>query len=320
MIIRVINVGFGDCFILTDDYYKELLMVDCGSRSFIGTSFKNNYELAKYIYDTFLTHISNSYGYCSALLTHFHADHYSGFKTLALKLNKDKIFNRFYIPNILLTSSDDKDSKKTTIFIEFAIYIYLILGRKSASYIVADNILDHIYVLTKLAKRVIPLSYNDNFYIMSKKFTVLWPFKNGINTTNLQKDRVNTLSKALENIKDTLSMSDFEFIIEENDIIVDWYVDIITSEYNTDRKFENGRDFYEVYDDYRKELDNFRKQIRENANLLEQLMKILNNNVLDSFLDYMDDVSLVFHNNSDNENILMTGDISIESLEAIKKK
>jgi len=80
----MINVNFGDCFIIKDDSHG--MVVDCGSRDAISC-------LA-----TAIANIESDASIDKALLTHFHDDHYKGFNLLAA--NGRKQFSEIILPNV----------------------------------------------------------------------------------------------------------------------------------------------------------------------------------------------------------------------------
>ena len=105
MKLNMFNVGFGDCFIIKSE--STNFLVDCGTIKFNYRMFKSFSEFVDYINQYELTRNKKNIG----LITHFHEDHYGGFKLLKNKGEKD-IFNKIYIPYI----SYDKKTKKYVIF------------------------------------------------------------------------------------------------------------------------------------------------------------------------------------------------------------
>lgn len=74
------NVGFGDCFLIKN--CDETLVVDCGTRAKPDSKYPQLKNIANEIA---CKAKENNY---SALITHFHADHISGFKKWKKKIQK----------------------------------------------------------------------------------------------------------------------------------------------------------------------------------------------------------------------------------------
>ena len=119
------NVGFGDCFELEENNHR--LLVDCGSKNKLLPNPANGTFL--HFVDMLFSNFNfrdeetNEIITRDALLTHFHEDHYKGFKRIAKKFEKDsklKRFDRFYVPYIAFS---DKD-KYGIIFVKMAVYLY----------------------------------------------------------------------------------------------------------------------------------------------------------------------------------------------------
>lgn len=81
--IEMYKVGFGDCFICSDNEGKNKMLVDCGS---IGTISQNIIQEIDWS-------LSKSHNYL--MITHFHDDHYNGLT----RLNKGLKFDEIYLPN-----------------------------------------------------------------------------------------------------------------------------------------------------------------------------------------------------------------------------
>jgi len=169
MELRMINVGFGDCFIILDDTNNVSFMIDFGSRGYRNSYFNSINKLAEHIKSIYIDTNRRNY----ALITHFHLDHYSGFNYLSKHYSD--IFDAVYIPYLNI---EDKNSGKI-VLLELAIYYYLFLNKTSYTWRVSKNILKQIKIITTLAKNnnVICLSSWDKFSCSDRKFQVIWPDK-----------------------------------------------------------------------------------------------------------------------------------------------
>jgi beta-lactamase superfamily II metal-dependent hydrolase len=158
MKITMHDVGFGDFFVLNDN--NENCFIDCGSKRIkhVGKIAKNEVE-----------NYTGSNKLCG-LLTHFHEDHYSGFKELAKSNNK--YFDQMMIPCIVLD-----DIMNSPIQIELATYFYTFLNKNTLTWKLADNILNSLNELRKITKNenLKYISSGDTFSIGSEQFEVLWP-------------------------------------------------------------------------------------------------------------------------------------------------
>ncbi len=170
------NVGFGDCFILTEEDVS--LLVDCGTMAFNGMN--SNHNDFKDLVSEVKTKIDR-YDKKFALLSHFHKDHYKGFKCLSEKYSN--IFDKFYIPYIYI----DEDNNES-ILIEYAIYFYVFFGENSITRKLSENILKHIRYVLKLTKNysVISLHEGLKFKLNKNEFHILWPKKGNFYNIELQ--------------------------------------------------------------------------------------------------------------------------------------
>lgn len=243
MELKMINVGFGDCFIFFDGSNRVSFMVDFGSRGFKNSNFTDIDQLAEHIKSTYLDLNNRNY----ALITHFHSDHYSGFKYLSKHYSN--IFDTLYVPYLCIEDS----SCHKIVLLELAIYYYLLLNKGSYTWQVSDNILNHIKMVTKLAKNnnVICLSSWDNFSCSDREYEVIWPDK-----------EMNFGNKLIEYIKqlNTLTNDLEDFNELKNKIIENmkkWYVHASVnkdSSINTDQINEIVRN----QDQYLEELNKLR--------------------------------------------------------------
>lgn len=311
MELEMVNVGFGDCFILYDNINKISFMVDFGSRGFKNSNFKRIDQLAEYLKSTYID--SNSKNF--ALITHFHLDHYSGFNYLSKHYSN--IFDAVYIPYLCI---EDSSSHKI-VLLELAIYYYLFLNKESYTWQVSNNILNQIKIVTTLAKNnnVICLSSWDNFSCNDREFQVIWPDK--------EVKFENTLieyNKYLDSL--TSNLSDFNEI--KNKIIdnmKEWYE--YTSKKNNSDINRNSDELGQIIknqDQYLDLLDKFRNKY---SGLLEKgiynsmkyystkLFSRSNNSASLVFHDKINKKQLTWPNDEvsvtkeQNNIILMTGDI-----------
>lgn len=310
MFIKMHNVGFGDCFILTNKHHH--LIVDCGTRNYRDnrrspSSFKN------FVDQCILQEISNNPAHeYSALITHFHQDHYSGFKHMSKKYTN--IFSCLYVPFLLV-----KDSVNDNYFLlDQIICSYLIYAMSSKYYTLANDALKHIRNLAPLAKNnnIRPLCFRQNFCIYNKRFDVLWPdpiytYLTAINNEysyniiEITHDALQAIdrSSAIENTTEKILRIKNELI----DLFSNWY----TSYNHDDFKTTKISELINRMDNPLEELLKIKKSIDQekigNFRLHSKLGK--------SLIVSENSTSIVFHDR--DTQILMTGDITTNIIDNV---
>ena len=188
--IQMINVGFGDCLLFENYDKQDYLLVDCGSKSF-----KNS--LSKYKkFDDLVAVLQDQFQHCtvrhSALITHFHEDHYNGFRKWHKRLNPDQeskkkyfsdgLFDTIYVPYILV-----KKKEKENYLVKLLTAYYILFPERSPLCQQAKNVFEQIKVLSFLSKNanVQPLGHSSqqdkcqvarsSFTFGERQFDVIWP-------------------------------------------------------------------------------------------------------------------------------------------------
>ena len=92
MVTRMYNCYFGDCFRISNDGQKDLL-VDCGIHP---NSICENKKTKKNRFD--FIHSDKKEKNTDFLLTHYHEDHYNGI--ISISKNHNYKFDDVYIPDI----------------------------------------------------------------------------------------------------------------------------------------------------------------------------------------------------------------------------
>jgi len=296
------NVGFGDCFSLTDG--KEYLLVDCGTKN--AKRFKEM-NLSFSNYDEFLFHILHdmcyeNYTKKSALITHFHEDHYNGFKKLVSSHNN--IFDEFYIPYIYI------DDNNKSVFLELVIYFYTFFGRNSISHILSSNILNHISIVLNLVRNsnVYCLSTGKSLFLNNNKFHVIWPDRVDI-TCNCLRELVYKLNEVTSNLSGFNEIKDSILINMK-----EWYQ--LTSERELD--VETASMIREVQEKMINRLDGIKGQVIEyfHKNHLSSLLNSCKYYYSNIFNKTNNATSIVFHNND----ILMSGDVTRKIIQSYLRK
>lgn len=245
------NVGFGDCFTFSEG--SELMMVDCGT---VNLSNKVFNPIVDGIKSSFIDKHQNNY----ALITHFHDDHIKGFKYLSE--NYSSVFNKIYIPHIC----QDSDTHRM-VLLELAIYCYLMFPKSSASYLLSENILNHIEMVTELAKnyKIKCLSSGDIFRVSNKYFKVLWPDKEFTFDEKLKgylKVLDENLSKYLRELREinleNIGLEELKENIINN--ISEWY-SIFNEEDTSDNNGERIKEIISTHKAYLEELNSYRGRL-----------------------------------------------------------
>lgn len=159
------NVEYGECIVMGGKY-KNIFMVDCGS---VNQKIREgDMEFSDYA----VQHIARRYTSAPDrrfLLTHFHRDHLCG-------LNQILHFDPHYFSRIYLPSSP-QDRHGNPLLIEFALFVYAFLGRQSdysQMNVSALKIFDRLAAVTGL-EPVYTLKAGDAFSFDGVTYDVLWP-------------------------------------------------------------------------------------------------------------------------------------------------
>jgi hypothetical protein len=302
------NVGFGDCFLLSDT--DDVMMVDCGTLS-----------LSDSVFHPIVDNIKNTYidvkKKRQALITHLHLDHYSGFEYIADK--HGKVFDSVFIPYLTI-----KDSKSGEIvLLELAIYCYVMLGRNSHCFKLSEKILKQLDVITKLTDyaNIFCLSTGNKFNIGSKKHEVIWPDR--------EFEFEDVLNDYLKRLNEIYSEHE-EFIVVKNKIIENmkkWYSYISPDYENRDSKIQGIEELVKSQQEALSKLDD----LKRNDTSLKRFDDITNDFRYFGtriFARDANSTSIVFHNfvpnksaehaeaavtvetKIEDKDILMTGDVS----------
>lgn len=279
----MVNVGFGDCFVINNQ--KEYLLVDCGTVSFAGNNnlFYDFDDLVNFI-GTLIPKRN-----CSSVITHFHEDHYRGFKILAD--NHNNIFETTYIPNLFICNDG------RPVLLELAIYLYMFLDRTIMSYVVSENILQHIEMVTKLTKnnnihsvsqgKIINLGYID--------FDVLWPKLDFDDWSYSIMDILRELDSYTEN--------NAQFKKAKDNLLANmkkWY------EITDEKNLKNNKEFDRIIKLQRKYLKQLNKIKKDDINF-KDASSVVKHHFTSVFSKSNNSASIVFQNC--DKKILMMGDI-----------
>jgi hypothetical protein len=302
------DVGFGDCFVLSDK--DDVMMVDCGTISVDDNIFFQTVEDIKRDY-------IDGAEMKQALITHLHLDHYKGFEYLSE--NYTKPFNKVYIPYLTI-----KDSKSNEIvLLELAIYCYVMFGRNSLCYKLSEKILKQLDVITKLTDygNIYCLSTEDKFNIGSKKYEVIWPDR--------EFEFEDKLSDYLKELNDIYSVNR-EFIEVKEKIMENmkkWYAYTSPEYDNIDSKVQGietvikaQREAIAKLDDLKKndtslkEFDDITSDFRYFGTKIfardANSTSIVFHNYIPKKSDEHAEVAVTKENEIENKYILMTGDVS----------
>ncbi len=286
MLVVMHNVGFGDCFWLCNS--EELLWVDCGSSAYPCHTF----SMSDFSADL-LNYSRRLFTKRTAIITHFHHGHISGFKHLAKNAGNSDSFERVFIPYLYFVNSSGKP-----LFLEMAVYAYTFFSKKSLSLKTASSILKHPSWLAEICNlsAVQCVSTGFTFNQAGNLFSVLWP------------DRCYSFDKFVEKVVQVLNSAteDLADFHEIKNAITDrfnrWFISISESE-------KDGAYLYELSEELSglvRQLDELTVEWPNNVPLgkkdFGQLFTICNNST-----------SIVFHDS--NRKILMNGDITTDIID-----
>ena len=159
------NVEYGECIVL-GGAKNDILMVDCGS---INQKIREgDVAFRSYVNPTLVNRYSGKASR-SFLLTHYHRDHLCGLLQI-LKTRPD-YFDRIFLP------APPLDKRGTPLLLEFALFVYVFLNHQSDYSRVnlsALKIFDRI-AQTAGADRIYPLKAGSSFAFDGVTYEVLWP-------------------------------------------------------------------------------------------------------------------------------------------------
>ncbi|SHL07726.1 hypothetical protein SAMN05216582_1408 [Selenomonas ruminantium] len=312
MFIEMHNVGFGDCFNITNNNHH--LIVDCGS-----VRYKGNRQHPKTFKD-FVEHCiiqeinMNPTDDYSALITHFHQDHYRGFNHMSKAFNMKSVFSCLYVPYLLV-----KDSATNEHFLlDQLICSFLIYANSSNYYKLANDALNHIINLAPLSidNNVQHLCYGRSFSVYNKRFDVLWPdptytYLSAINNESsydiieITGDALRTIqhSSSLENTTDSI----FKIKKELIELFNKWYTSYNHNDFSKANRIE-------LINRMKNPLDELLK-IRQSIKM-DDIWKFRQYSALGkSLIDSANSTSIVFQDRDGK--LLMTGDITTNIIDRV---
>lgn len=290
MNLRMYNVGFGDCFVLTNN--SEKMLIDCGSK---------NKDGVKKILNDLITDL-NIAEKKKLLITHFHTDHYSGVSEL---ISKNIFFNELYLPYII-----DETKDGNLIITEMAIYGYLFLKNTWEGNLLAKRIIGLIEDIPKILNGNIKnISFlekdtNNIFQISNKRYSVLWPPKPQNNSFKNQSEWEKIKSKITELLESDFS-DNLDKLNKLNIKLSNEFKKIVYSEESKDVSVEEKEKFVE---EIKNELNKLREKISELIVIDEKITRKLAYCMRKKQNEY----SIVFQDceEASENRILMTGDIN----------
>lgn len=336
MDMTVFNVGFGQSILMEED--GDQLLVDCGSR--------NSSSRWVHSISCMKNSLAGTKRRCTALLTHYHVDHYRYFKEM-----KPHSFDDFYLPYVGFQSKS-----KGSILTEEALLTYLFLkGNKSDTKVYLQDQMQMVFDLLKKNGRIAVLMEGDYFTLGHTVCEVLWPSFDIEKEFELEGRRV-----LIDRFKSHLSKLR-EGNPEWNEVYLSWeetYQAVINrlyhfyelcsgigngdNDWNGERGGRRGRNIDQIkrqidLDEIREMVEQQRKDLGQLTLLSSDLKKSLQRDVSDSFAKFSKElahnfksdnnaVSIVFRDRMLNveqekedvgyhHKFLMTGDITKDKLE-----
>lgn len=308
-----IDVKFGDFLILREN--NTSLIIDFGSKNSVINRYYDFNKLVHIVYNKI-----NKMEHVEALLTHFHDDHYKGFKQLG-NFNK-KLFNKFYLPNIYF----QLNSKY--VLLEYCVYAFLTFNSTTNAYESTLDILKHVVTVYNLThnpeKNIRYLMRDDEFIYESKKFLVLWPdiFQDysQFNDINRMNDDIQLMLSALNRTNDRYNIEIEELKTNIIDNMIHWKT-----------LLDQG------HESVKNEIDNV---VKKQTRFIRQLFRIKNSLDREKIMDWLKQkdtsffnksstnfsriknrMSIVFHNKLPefNHNILLTGDTDKDVIDLLTR-
>ncbi len=164
MVVDLHNMEFGECLVIHGNA-DDILMVDCGSAcsSITLTGTAINEHIMRAIVPQYHTSTNKAF-----LLTHFHEDHYSGFKYILEAALID--FHRVYLPPVVLVHN-------RPVLIELALYLYAFASEGTELYKMSKSLIEIFSLIQRTLglSTVRTLQQGDRFTYDGINYTVLWP-------------------------------------------------------------------------------------------------------------------------------------------------
>lgn len=296
------NVKFGECIAFT--YRKNnIFLLDCGT--------KNSMSILNEVIEKSIKIEGKDEKI--ALISHFHADHVNGFEKF---INKKIVFDKLYIPHILMDSQN-------IILYEVAIYLYLFTTINAKSSYNGKAILDQINLSLNLVEynieKVRALKKGDNFKVGEKTFEVLWPESRNFSNIKMYKEFVEYAEDVIFESMRGKYMKDITYIINlKNEIIEDireWKKLLDSEEefYSDNSMIKSDNAMFELANEHAKKIEELVKVKNEKKTMIlsfkesEELNKIVINTAI-GFNEDINNTSIVFKDKE--ERCLFTGDVS----------
>lgn len=159
------NMEFGECTVL-GSADGSILMVDCGSMNL--RIRETDIEVSQYVEQILMPRYQESVRR-TFLLTHYHRDHLSGLRQI---IKRDPYyFDRIYLPAAPI------NEQGRALLLEFAIYVFVFLGRQSEYSQMSISALRIFERLGQLAgtETIYTLGRGSSFDFGEVQYDVLWP-------------------------------------------------------------------------------------------------------------------------------------------------
>lgn len=289
MKIRMYNVGFGDCFLLSQNH--QHLLVDFGS-----DTHKNFKEIAQNLLDECKEDT------VSVLLSHFHLDHLNGIiATDCLeKLNIDKV----YLPDLFQMKKSGNRLNYFQIVMLEDIFRNVFLSHRPK--------ISMYELLLKMMKANTVVEFvqcGHHFEFAKETYEVLWPNFNLLNINERSEKAIikclvdlNLISQEQLNRKDSIKIPIIDDMIEH---LLDGFSSLTQNHSPAYLEQEHSYDF--IFNQYQKDLDDLLEKHHEIYKKEKMIHARLN-----SIAKLGNEISIVFQDvaQHDISKVLMCGDVT----------
>ena len=271
MSVIMYDCGFGDCFCLQEEYVNRPLFIDFGIHSASKKGDKN--RIYRNALDDMCRMVERGENGIDFLLTHYHADHFSGLMYLIRQRNRCNELQQIRFENVYIPDVWSVDNSRDIVMALLMSYLPGYGGRRM-------NIFDFLIAICKTGGHI---HLTNRGSIIGSELIALWPPDNIAPGIHLRE---------IDGISE-------EFIISLADIADELiHIVLMLIEKRWDR----------VYAD---DVPNLKELKRKFYRLSKSAPKIEMESQI-RLNDFGNEVSIVFHNNCDKQdrrNILFTGDV-----------
>lgn len=300
MRIEMYNMGFGEAILLEDgDNNTQKFLVDMGSKL-------KNFDF-KNVWDS-MDLEDNKY---ELMLSHFHEDHMNGLRDGREKGYDIPKAGNIYIPSILDIKVDSIEYLDLLLYYYFFKYVLNLQNR-------VTSLFEILHYAISCKGKITFLKKGKEFRFATHKYNVLWPDPG----SDIFKQEDKSFLSIITALKETQDWTDIENAVRECAGTVRNVFEALSKDNVEEQLIENGIS-ENILEEQKKKLVNLADEKRKK---FDSKIKEKIRYWCDKFHPKQNEVSIVFHDDTEGENanIFFTGDITAEifekEIEGVKKQ